>query len=495
MNAETQAIGIQNMLASIGNRVAGVENRISTGYRVSKASDAPADYVISQMMNKTISGLQTAKANVGNASNLVAVGEGGLTGIKSLLSEMRATSLTAADASKSGAERSALSQTIDEMMKEVDAMVRQTTWGGSMLLNGAGLFNFQTGSNPGDVTTIKIDQSFYAREIGVGETGAAAQADWTEDSDGRKIYVSDYSAVENAEWTIEFTSAGTFNVTSTTIQEPPSSTGAVGSSYSDAGIQFQLESSANSTDYSVGDRITFSSTAAAIDAVEAFRSKGTTGDAAATASSQYTGEMDGTFQINVTGSGNSTVISSQSQLTASFTFSGSDGTQHSGTLSIDADGKASLVDGSWDSGVTIQFSDYDQIGSTDDFKAGDSFSFDVTAASVTGPDTSGILGESGISLSSAASASTSIAHIDKAISLVETYETLLGSTAQRLQIRESSLSTMIENNTAAMDRIVKADLVEEQLNLTRYTVQQQAALAMFAHATMQMQMGLSILSV
>jgi len=54
---------------------------------------------------------------------------------------------------------------------------------------------------------------------------------------------------------------------------------------------------------------------------------------------------------------------------------------------------------------------------------------------------------------------------------------------------------MIENNTAAMDRIVKADLVEEQLNLTKYTVQQQAALAMFAHATMQMQLGLSILSI
>ncbi len=495
MNAETQAIGIQNMLASISTLVATTQNRISTGYKVSKASDNPADYVISQMMSKTINGLQTARANVGNASNLVAVGEGGMTGIKSLLSEMRATALTAADATKSGAERAALGRTVDEMMKEVDDMVKQTTWGGNMLLNGAGLFNFQTGANPGDVTSIKIDQSFYAREIGVGLTGSAAQADWTEDSDGRKIYVADYSAAEDAEWTIEFTSAGTFNVTSTTIHEPPTSTGAVGSAYADAGITFQLAASANSTDYAVGDRITFSSQAAAIDAVETFRSKGTTGNAAATAGSQYTGEMNGTFQINVTGSGNATVISSQGQLTASFTFSGTDGTEHSGTLSIDADGKASLVDGAWDSGITIQLSDYDQIGSTNDFVAGDSFSFDVTAASVTGPDTTGILGESGISLTSAAAASTSIAHIDKAISLVETYETILGSTSRRLQIRESSLSTMIENNTAAMDRIVKADLVEEQLNLTRYTVQQQAALAMFAHATMQMQLPLSILSI
>ena len=495
MNAETQAIGIQNMLASISTLVAKTENRISTGYKVSKASDAPADYIISQMMNRTISGLQTAKANVGNASNLVAVGEGGLTGIKNLLSEMRDTALTAADATKSGAERSALSQTVNEMMKELDDMVKQTTWGGKMLLNGAGLFNFQTGANPGDVTSIKIDQSFYAREIGVGLTGEAAQADWTEDSAGRRIYVSDYSAVEDAEWTVEFTSAGTFNVASTTINEPPTSTGAVGTAYSDAGIEFQLEASANSTDYAVGDRITFSSKASDIDAVEAFRSKGTTGNVQSTATSQYTGEMNGTFQINVTGSGNATVISSQSQLTGTFTFSGADGTEHSGTLSIDEDGSASLVDGSWDSGITIQFSDYDQIGSTNDFVAGDSFSFDVTAASVTGPDTTGILGSSGISLSSAAAASTSIAHIDDAINLVEMYQTILGSTSQRLGIRESSLSTMIENNTAARDRIVKADLVEEQLNLTKYTVQQQAALAMFSNATNQMQLNLSILQV
>jgi len=495
MNAETQAISIQNMLATVGNLVARTQNRISTGYKVSKASDNPADYVISQMMAKTISGLNTARVNVGNASNLVAVAEGGLTGIKNLLSEMRATALTAADATKSGSERAALSQTVDEMMKEVDDMVKQTTWGGKMLLNGAGLFNFQTGANPGDVTSIKIDQSFYARETGVGLTGAAAQADWTEDADGRKIYVSDYSAVQDAEWTVEFTSAGTFNITSTTVQEPPTPTGSVGSAYSDAGISFQLESSANATSYSVGDRITFSSAASTIDSVEAFRSKGTTGDAAATAASQYTGEMGGTFQINITSSGNATVISGQSQMEASFTFSGTDGTEHSGTLTVDANGRATLIDGAWDSGITIQFSDYDQVGSTDDFQAGDSFAFDVTAASVTGPNTTGILGESGISLSSASAASTSIAHIDKAISLVETYETILGSTSQRLHIRESSLATMIENNTAAMDRIVKSDLVEEQLNLTKYTVQQQAALAMFAHATQQMQMGLSILSI
>ncbi|MBN2208168.1 MAG: hypothetical protein JW759_02570, partial [Candidatus Coatesbacteria bacterium] len=345
------------------------------------------------------------------------------------------------------------------------------------------------------VTSIKIDQSFYAREIGVGLTGSAAQADWTADSEGRRIYVSDYSAVEDAEWTVEFTSAGTFNIASTTIHEPPTSTGTVGSAYADAGIQFQLEASANSTDYAVGDRITFSSKASTIDSVDAFRSKGTTGSVQSTATSQYTGEMNGTFQINITGSGNATVISSQSQLTGTFTFTGADGTEHSGTLSIDADGNASLIDGSWDSGITIQFSDYDQIGSTNDFVAGDSFSFDVTAASVTGPDTTGILGSSGISLSSAAAASTSIAHIDKALNLVEMYETILGSTSQRLGIRESSLSTMIENNTAAMDRIVKSDLVEEQLSLTKYTVQQQAALAMFAHATTQMQLGLSILQI
>jgi len=468
---------------------------MSTGYKVSKASDAPADYVISQMMNRTINGLETAKVNVGNAQNLVSVAEGGLTGIKNLLNQMRSTALTASDASKSGSERAALSQTVDEMMKEVDDMVKQTTWGGEALLNGAGLFNFQTGANIGDLTSVKINQSFYAREIGVGATGDAAQADWTADSNGRKIYVSDYGAVDNAEWTLEFTSAGTFNVKNTTINQPPKSSGTVGSSYSDAGIQFQLETSANATDYAVGDRITFSSKASTIGSVDSARTKGTTGNAAATSSSKYMGEMDGTFQINITGSGNASVISSQSQLTASFTFSGSDGTEHSGTLSIDSDGKASLVDGSWDSGITIQFSDYDQIGSSNDFAAGDSFSFKTTAASVTGPDTTGILGDTGINLTTAAASATSIAHIDKAISLVENYETILGSTSQRLGIRESSLITMIENNTAAMDRIVKSDLVEEQLSLTKYTVQQQAALAMFAHSTSQMQLGLSILKI
>jgi len=495
MNAETQAIGIQHLLMLLGRDIAKTENRISSGLKVSKASDNPADYVISEMMKKTISGLETAKINVGNASNLVSVAEGGLKGIKDLLSTMRSTALTASDASKTGAERAALSDTVKELMKEIDDMVKQTTWGGRPLLNGAGLFNFQTGPNPGDVTSIKIDQSFYARDTGVGETGDAAEVAWTKDSDGRAVYITDYSLVEDAEWTIEFTSATTFKVTSTTVNEPPNATGAVGSAYSDAGIEFQLAASANSVDYAVGDRIVFSTKASVINAVNAFRGKGTTGDVAPTADSKYIGDTDGTFTITITGSGNATVISGQSQLTASFTFNGADGTEHSGTLSIDSTGKAQLTDGSWDSGITIQFSDYDQKGSTNDFIEGDSFTFTTEAATVTAPDVSGVIGETGIDLSSAPAAATSVAHIDKAIKIVEAFETLLGSTSKRLETRESSLSTMIENNSAARDRIVKADLVEEQANLTRLTVQQQAALAMFLHASTQMQTALAVLRI
>ncbi len=493
MNSQMQAVGIQHMLSLLSRDIGQTERRIATGLKVAKASDNPADYVISEMMKKTISGLTTAKLNVGNANNLVAVAEGGLKGIKDLLSAMRATALTASDSTKSGAERSALTRTFTEQVKEVDAMVKQTTWGGRQLLNGAGLFNFQTGPSPGDITAIKIDESFYARELGVGATGDAAEVQWTTDAYGRYTYITDYSLVQTAEWTVEFTSAGTFNVSSTTTSEPPEATGVVGSAYSDAGIEFQLEASGNSTNYAVGDRVTFSSTGSIIHAFESFRTKGSTGTAAATSASSYIGQIDGTVQINITGSGNATVISSQSQMTAAFTFSGADGTQETGTLSIDSNGKATITSGSWDSGIIVQFSDYDQMGHTDDFIDGDSFSIKLEAARVTSPDISGVLGAEGISLGTANASATSVSHIDSAIAIVEAFETLLGSTSQRLRIRESSLATMIENNTAARNRIVRADIIEEQLNLTMQTIQQQAALTMFMHATQQMQMPLAIL--
>ncbi len=495
MTVETQAVGIQHLLSLLSKDISETEKRISSGLKVAKASDNPADYVISEMMNKTISGLSTAKVNVGNASNLVSVAEGGLKGIKDLLGAMRATALTASDSTKSGPERSALSKTIVEQMKEIDDTVRQTTWGGRQLLNGAGLFNFQTGPSPGDITSIKIDQSFYARETGVGATGDAAEVTWETDADGRNAYITDYSEVRTGDWTIEFTSAGTYNVTSNTTYEPPEATGVVGSAYSDAGIKFQLEPSGNSVDYAVGDRVTFGTTASVIHATEAFRSKGSTGNAASTAGSAYVGPVDGKIQINLTGSGNATVISGQDQLTASFTFTGADGSQQTGTLSLDSTGKAEIKNGSWDSGVTMQFSDYDQMGYTNDFVEGDSFSLNVEAATITSPDTSGVIGADGISLETANASATSVSHIDRAISIVEAFETLLGSTSQRLNIRDSSLATMVENNTAARDRIVNADIIEEQLNLTRQTVQQQAALTMFVHANQQMQLPLSVLKI
>jgi len=483
------------MLSLLSTDISKTEGRISSGLKVATASDDPADYVISQMMDRTISGLTTAKANVSNASNLVSVAEGGLKGIKDLLGQMRSTALTASDSTKSGAERSALSKTIAEQIKEVDDMVKQTTWGGTQLLNGAGLFNFQTGPNPGDVTAINIDQSFYARELGVGSTGNAADVQWAKDSDGQITSITDYSKVQTAQWTLDFTSAGTFNVTSTTTGEPPMATGVVGSAYSDAGIQFQLEGSGNSTNYAVGDRITFGTTASKINAFDSFRAKGSTGTAAATVDSSYKGQVDGTIQINITGSGNATVISGQNQMTASFTFSGADGSQQTGALTIDSDGKASISNGSWDSGITVQLSDYDQMGETNDFVQGDSFSVKTEAAKITSPDVSGVIGAQGISVDTANAAATSVAHIDSATAIVEAFETLLGSTSQRLETRDTSLATMIENNTAARDGIVNADVVEEQLNLTKETTQQQAALTMFIHANQQMQLPLSVLKV
>ena len=412
------------------NKLNESSDRVASGLRVRSSQDDPAGYIQITRFKSVIAGLQTARQNVGSAQSLTGIVNGGLEAIRSLLQEARATALVASDATKSASERDALDATIRQNINEVDDLVRQTTFGGKALLDGTANFTFQTGPNAGDVTVMKLEDSFYAKDLKVGNPGDAATVNWT-----TAPSVSTSADVFNANWTVTFQSSGTFTVKNTAIEGSPTATGTVGIEYESQGISFNIDTPTG-TEYAEGDRITFVTEANTIGSVEAGTSQGTKGSMSTTAGSDYTGTTDGTYTITITQDGDAT-DSGANQLTADYSFIGADGSTDSGTITLDSDGIGELGT----SGVLVDFQDYDALSTTDDFKQGDTFTLDISAAEVFAADETGVIGTEGVTLKSANASATSIAHIDSAIDILESAITKIGSFQRRLDIKFMSLQT------------------------------------------------------
>ncbi|MFV2055954.1 MAG: flagellin [Thiohalomonadales bacterium] len=96
-------------------------------------------------------------------------------------------------------------------------------------------------------------------------------------------------------------------------------------------------------------------------------------------------------------------------------------------------------------------------------------------------------------VTTAATASASIASIDAALTKVNTERGTLGAAQSSIESAIRSLSATRENISAARGRIMDADFAVETSNLTRTQILQQAGIAMLSQANSAPQVALSLL--
>ena len=140
-----------------------IYQRLSTGLRINSAKDDPAGLMISDRMTSQINGLTQGNRNASDAIALAQTQEGAMDEITSMLQSMRTLALQAANGTTSDDEREALQAQADELAGEITRIAQQTTYGGELILDGAGadsLFaaddvDIQVGANRGDVVAMK----------------------------------------------------------------------------------------------------------------------------------------------------------------------------------------------------------------------------------------------------------------------------------------------------------------------------------------------------
>jgi flagellin len=107
--------------------------------------------------------------------------------------------------------------------------------------------------------------------------------------------------------------------------------------------------------------------------------------------------------------------------------------------------------------------------------------------------TTSTLGVSGISLSTAASASSALQSLDAAISMIDQDRAKFGATINRLTYAVDNLTNVAQNASASRSRILDTDYAKASAELARTQIIQQAATAILAQANQSQQSVLKLL--
>lgn len=161
-----QSMNAQKNLYSTSNEIGNAMSRLSSGYRINKASDDAAGLAISEGLKAQMRGFKQAVRNANDGISLVQVAEGALGEVSNMLIRLRELSIQAASDTVGDRERAMIDIEYQHLKEEIERVSQTTQFNGTSLLNGlGGILDFQVG-NYNDPMNDRI--SFNAQDKNVG---------------------------------------------------------------------------------------------------------------------------------------------------------------------------------------------------------------------------------------------------------------------------------------------------------------------------------------
>lgn len=169
INTNITALNALNNLNNVNNQLAIHQLRLSTGKKINNPSDDPAGWAIATKLRSRADGLGQALNNINSAKDMIAVGEGHLQNIQSILEEMRVKAEEAASDALGDAERDAILNELQNLNSQINMEVDQAQWNDQYLLKGTSSFDFQIGVKTSDSDSLSFN---IANEV-FGGTGTS----------------------------------------------------------------------------------------------------------------------------------------------------------------------------------------------------------------------------------------------------------------------------------------------------------------------------------
>lgn len=172
-----------NMTALNANRQLGITNtnlsrsteKLSSGYRINRASDDAAGLSISEKMRGQIRGLKQASTNAQDGQSLIQTAEGAMNEIHSVLQRMRELVVQAKNDTYLSEDRTKIQAEMQQLESEITRIATQTQFNKMNLLNGSYKSKqIQVGANDEQTISISIT-TMTAKKLGVDKIHSAVR--------------------------------------------------------------------------------------------------------------------------------------------------------------------------------------------------------------------------------------------------------------------------------------------------------------------------------
>lgn len=440
------AFSIQTNLAALkaGRSLAATQTvldrslaRLSSGYRITRASDDAAGLGISTKLEAQLRSHGQAVRNASDGLSVVQSAEAGLAEQAGILARLRALAIQAASDGIGDVERGYVDREATTLVRELRRIAKVTEYDGVRLLDGsAATLDFQVGIMATGRDVISVSTIDATPEHPLQTTVAVAG-----------------QAAGNAAFVASYTSTAAGNLAAAQAAANAAAIAVVGNG----------SVAARLSDLTV---YLFGLGGAAL--VGATAGGGTGGNAALAAANRA-------FATSMTASGNLATANAAAVAAADAAIPGA------GAAAANATRSTFLANLLAAGGTTVG-----QL-----VAAG--LPRDRAVAAIGGPGSTPGLGLAVFSLASKASARAALGALDAALGQVSTARATLGATGNRLQSAIASIGASAEALAAANGRIKDADVAEETSRLSRSQILVQAGVSVLAQSRMAPQLALKLL--
>ena len=492
-----------------GNALDKAMEKLSSGYKINRASDDAAGMAISRKMRTQIDGLERASMNGSDGISVIQTAEGALNEVTSILQRCRELSVQAANDTYNEDDRAAIQQEINELMKEVQRISETTEFNTKTLLDG----NLDNNSYT-DNTKVELIYS--------SDTVAPSDYTMKVTQDPRQAVVNCGNVTAGAVGTIDDAKAGSVTINGMSVEIAKGDTldtifpklrdecdkmgidvffgtgPAVGGPEESAGYTKTNVGSGSlvfmSRGYGSEQKIEISCDNASLAGVLGLSTDTVTAKGVdAQAELVFADPADSTnvsqYKKTATTSGDGNVVTVRDSNGFEMRYRIQPGT--SGTVFTDAKGNGSTTASA--TGGSAQEVNCTLLSAGTMFLqvgANENQTMEVKIPRID-PETLKI---QDANVMTGESAEKAISLFDDAVNFVSSIRAKLGAYQNRLEHTIENLDTAALNMTEAMSRIQDADMAEEMTNFTQQNVLQQAGTAMLAQANERPQTILSLLN-
>jgi flagellin len=134
--------------------------KLSSGSKITKASDDAAGLAISTRISSDVTTLQQAATNASQATSILQTADGGASNISDILARMKSLASESASGTVTDSSRAYINSEFSQLTSEIDSIASGTRYSGQSLLDGTSAFasgvSVLVGSSASDTITVTL---------------------------------------------------------------------------------------------------------------------------------------------------------------------------------------------------------------------------------------------------------------------------------------------------------------------------------------------------